>query len=63
MSLIKEHFFNEINKGQILSVPMEQEQQPKDVLNCTDCRSNQASVSHKPCRSCINHSNHKIKQH
>ena len=40
MSLIKEHFFNEINKGQILSVPIEQEQQPKKEVNCGDCHYN-----------------------
>ena len=58
MSLIKEHFFNEINKGQILSVPIEQEQQPKKEVNCGDCHYNQSYISHKKCRSCNNYSNH-----
>ena len=32
MSLIKEHFFNEINKGQILSVPMYLTVQTAEVI-------------------------------
>jgi hypothetical protein len=58
MSMIKEYFFNEINKGQILSREIEQEPKPKDV-DCSTCVRSLPKHSKKICAHCWNFNHHK----